>query len=263
MSDSSDSSDGKSVRKKAKNLEKRAAQRAAKARKLGLRRDVPAGVLSVPSGVDIRGDHAEYLTHTVRDLLRGELTSVDLEGIEVEIDAVLGPLPGVTDLGRYTRTLYGNEMYDKLVRAPASGEDAPKGAPRVLVVCPGGQRSADVIREIGTALKLKEKAARGTHVLRIGKLFSKHFKLAQQTQFLARTVLAVGVGTPNRLSKLIEASDGLCLDRLEYVLLDASRDVKDRTLFDMNEVCKDVARLLRVHVFPLCREGRVKIGVLS
>lgn len=66
-----------------------------------------------------------------------------------------------------------------------------------------------------------------TQAARIGKLFAKHLKQAEQEAMLASTVMHLGVGTPNRLLKLAQ-SGALKLDRLQYIVLDVQQDVKRR-----------------------------------
>ncbi len=62
---------------------------------------------------------------------------------------------------------------------------------------------------------------------KVGKLFAKHFKQAEQEAVLSSTVMHVAVGTPNRLIKLIEAG-ALKLGRLRYVVVDVAMDAKKR-----------------------------------
>ena len=45
---------------------------------------------------------------------------------------------------------------------------------------------------------------------RVGKLFAKHLKAAEQVDFLRTTLVDIAVGTPNRLAKIMEDFGGLC-----------------------------------------------------
>ncbi|KNC52324.1 uncharacterized protein AMSG_01156 [Thecamonas trahens ATCC 50062] len=226
---------------------------------------LPISLLSGPTdGVDameVPVAQAKYLQRRLLSLLAPEMSSVELDAVAVPLEAMLPPAASEIQLGRFTRSLYGDKhMYDMLV-APRPQAEVVFGAPRILIVTAGGMRCADVVREVSAALKLPEKAARGRKVIRPAKLFAKHFKVAQQAKFLQTHEVNIGVGTPNRLIKLIEASDGLSLDRLEFVLLDIQRDAKERSLLDMHGVDVDAARLLAKHLLPLAAEGRLHIGL--
>lgn len=100
----------------------------------------------------------------------------------------------------------GNKGGKKDKKKPLEEVDnLPKGAPVVLIVSASGIRAVEVIR----ALPLFAEAAK------IGKLFAKHLKVAEQVYFLENTCTHICVGTPNRIDKLI--SDGKFL-RFFFVL---------------------------------------------
>lgn len=42
-----------------------------------------------------------------------------------------------------------------------------------------------------------------TKEIDVGKLFAKHFKLAEHAEYLAKTKVGIAVGTPNRIGKLL------------------------------------------------------------
>lgn len=66
----------------------------------------------------------------------------------------------------------------------------------------------------------------------VSKLFARHFKLAQHITHLTSTPVAIGVGTPDRIAKLIEAK-ALKLDRLRWIVLDTTWvDTKSYSLAD-------------------------------
>ena len=89
---------------------------------------------------------------------------------------------------------------------------------------------------------------------KVSKLFAKHFKVQEQVEYLRAHVVRVAVGTPNRLSKLVEEG-ALHLDGLSLLVLDCWVDVKERTLFEIPEVRADLIHFLDDH----CRE-RVQLG---
>lgn len=58
---------------------------------------------------------------------------------------------------------------------------------------------------------LKDKRLRGEKGGDIAKLFARHFKLEEHVKYLKRTKIAVAVGTPGRLGKLLnETGKALC-----------------------------------------------------
>lgn len=73
---------------------------------------------------------------------------------------------------------------------------------------------------------------------RIAKLFAKHFKVHEQVEVLKSQPAAVGAGTPNRLTKLVE-EEALKLEKIRYIVLDVRLDAKKRTILDMPEVTGD------------------------
>jgi protein CMS1 len=74
----------------------------------------------------------------------------------------------------------------------------------------------------------------------VAKLFAKHFKLADQEKYLHQTRIAIAVGTPARVAKLLE-SGALKISHQTIVLLDvAHRDVKNRSLLDLPEVREEL-----------------------
>ena len=62
---------------------------------------------------------------------------------------------------------------------------------------------------------------------RIGKLFAKHFKVAEQQDFLAMQPVCLAVGTPHRLLALAKSAS-LKLDKLKLILIDVQLDAKQR-----------------------------------
>ncbi len=105
---------------------------------------------------------------------------------------------------------------------------APPGAPRMLLICASAVAANDMVKQL-PALNARQ---------RIGKLFAKHFKQAEQEAWLKKHQVSVASGTPHRLAVLI-ASGALSLARLEYIVLDVSLDAKQRTILDQPETCRD------------------------
>jgi hypothetical protein len=110
---------------------------------------------------------------------------------------------------------------------PKNYDNEEKGCPKVLVICSGARRAADVIKVMSKELKCK-----------IGKLFAKHFKVEEQVTFLAENYCHVAVGTPNRLSKLVELG-ALSLSKVRLVMVDMAKNEKKYTVLTMPLVKDD------------------------
>ncbi|OGM46006.1 hypothetical protein ABOM_005258 [Aspergillus bombycis] len=110
-----------------------------------------------------------------------------------------------------------------------------KGTPHTLVVSPSGLRAADAVRALRT-FQTKESP--------IGKLFAKHIKLEEAKKFLERSRIAIGGGTPARISDLMDAGS-LKLGELQRIVIDGSYvDQKQRGIFDMKETHLPLLKLL-------------------
>lgn len=105
------------------------------------------------------------------------------------------------------------------------------GSPLVVVVCSSARRAATVINTISTEAKCK-----------IGKMFAKHFKVQDQVVAL-RGTFPIVVGTPNRLSKLVELG-ALSLSRAYVVLIDMAKDIKGYSVLNLPGVSGDLYSFL-------------------
>lgn len=80
---------------------------------------------------------------------------------------------------------------------------AQKGAPTALVITSAALRAADLARVL--------RDMKGTKGGDVAKLFAKHFKLEEHAEYLRRTLVGAGVGTPGRLGRLLsETSTSVC-----------------------------------------------------
>lgn len=101
----------------------------------------------------------------------------------------------------------------------------------------------------------------------VAKLFAKHIKLDEANEFLGRTRVNIGVGTPQRISDLLDSGKedleaggihpwhwtvytdrfpgSLKIDALERIVIDGSHiDQKKRGIFDMKETFFPLLQLL-------------------
>ncbi|CAI5655587.1 unnamed protein product [Oreochromis niloticus] len=96
----------------------------------------------------------------------------------------------------------------------------------LLVVCSSALRTIELIKQL-TSFKGEAKAV---------KLFAKHIKIEEQVKLLQKGISHIGVGTPGRISALIER-EGLSLQALRYLVLDWNwRDQKLRRMVDIPEI---------------------------
>lgn len=109
------------------------------------------------------------------------------------------------------------------------------GSPHTLVVTSAALRAADIARALRT-FQTKEAA--------IAKLFAKHIKLREAVEYVKKTRIGFGVGTPSRIIDLLETG-ALSLSDLEQVVVDCSHiDQKKRGIFDMRETLQPLMALL-------------------
>ncbi|XP_047226054.1 protein CMSS1 isoform X1 [Girardinichthys multiradiatus] len=121
----------------------------------------------------------------------------------------------------------------------------------ILIVCSSALRTIDLIKQL-TAFKGEAKAV---------KLFAKHIKIEEQVKLLQKGITHIGVGTPGRISALIE-KEGLNLQALKYLIVDWNwRDQKLRRMLDIPEIKLDFMKLLESGVLTACKEDKVKIGL--
>lgn len=127
----------------------------------------------------------------------------------------------------------------------------PKGSPAMLVVTSSAVRAVEVIRDLSQINK----------ACKISKLFSKHFKLNEQAEYLSEHSVCVGVGTPSRLSKLVEMG-ALNMTGLRYLTLDMTKDAKQNTIVDIKETNKDLWQFFMKHCQSLIENGTLQLVVI-
>lgn len=149
----------------------------------------------------------------------------------------------------FVRALSANlEGYKKTLL----NNSAPKddfGCPILLVICSSAIRATQIIKSISAKL-IKCK---------IAKLFAKHFKVEEQMEMLSKEYFPIALGTPNRVSKLIELG-ALSLRRTAMVLVDVTPDSKSFTILSLNEVKNDFYKLLYTQVLP--EKSHLKIALI-
>ncbi|XP_020908496.1 protein CMSS1-like [Exaiptasia diaphana] len=125
------------------------------------------------------------------------------------------------------------------------------GSPLLLIISSAATRAVELNKSID---KFKADG-------KVVKLFAKHFKVEDQTKFLASHLVHIGIGTPNRVLKLLQ-NESLETSKLKYVVVDWTwRDQKLRSIADMPEVKDDFYHLLQNYIFPLAKCEKIKIGL--
>ncbi|CAM9732855.1 unnamed protein product [Ectocarpus sp. 12 AP-2014] len=115
--------------------------------------------------------------------------------------------------------------------------NAPRGSPSVLIVCAGARRCVEVMKHL-TAFRCQ-----------VVKLFAKHLKIEEQKVMLRKGCFPLGVGTPGRMRALATAGS-LRLDSSALVILDLEKNVKGRSVLDMDGVSGDTMAFLSDCVRP-------------
>ncbi|KAF9734944.1 hypothetical protein PMIN06_011017 [Paraphaeosphaeria minitans] len=177
---------------------------------------------------------ADYVNARTR-LYGKELSSVELEDIFV-------PTRTLRDTTNYTepRTLenlsaFLKQQFKHIQAVPKES----RGAPHTLVISASGQRAADVFKSLRTGLPKQ-----GIRNPNVAKLFAKHMKIADQVENLKQYKVDFGVGTPDRLSALLD-QNALSTTNLKRVVVDVSYiDQKKRGILDMKELHEPLIRLL-------------------
>ncbi|KAI9308528.1 U3-containing 90S pre-ribosomal complex subunit-domain containing protein [Cunninghamella echinulata] len=187
---------------------------------------------------------AEYLLDRMKKALP---TLTDLEIVPVLPESLVDNSKfkqehTIDNLSNYVK--FGVLRHKQLAKKPTT-----LASPRVLVITHAALRAADLGRG------LKEFA----EVARIAKLFAKHFKMSEQVEFLKSTPIHLAVGTPNRISALVD-NGHLKLDQLELVVLDTDTSKGNYNITENFEVRGDLFKFLNGFVFPRMKDGQSKLG---
>lgn len=112
-----------------------------------------------------------------------------------------------------------------------------KKSPMIIIHCVSARRCVAVLKAI-SSLKI-----------RCVKLFAKHIDLEDQIAQLSSTPFPVGIGTPNRISKL--CLDGaLSLQSTELIFIDGHEDSKAFTVLTLNDTALEMAKFIHEYVQP-------------
>ncbi|KAK3190665.1 hypothetical protein K4F52_003356 [Lecanicillium sp. MT-2017a] len=175
---------------------------------------------------------ADYLAQKT-SRFGSDLSPVELSDITISANAI-------TDATGFHQQRTLEKLPDFLghfCKNPESLGKAPKkkGAPHTIIVAGAGLRAADIVRSV-------RKFASKDIV--VAKLFAKHMKVDEQVKLLNSARVSIAVGTPARLSELVE-NGALVLDGLHRIVVDASHiDQKKRGVLDMKDTMLPLARFI-------------------
>ncbi|KAJ3085540.1 hypothetical protein HK102_014067 [Quaeritorhiza haematococci] len=145
------------------------------------------------------------------------------------------------------KTTLGRSSNDGGKKKKDKNQKEENGKPKVLIVCASAIRCADLFKHLRSL----------NAMCHVAKLFAKHFKVSEQVDYLSKNVVRVGLGTPNRLIKLIEECE--LLSSCELLIIDMHKDLKQRTIFTVPECRQDLLNLLGDHVFERVKTGGMKV----
>ncbi|KAF2838998.1 hypothetical protein M501DRAFT_1003532 [Patellaria atrata CBS 101060] len=180
---------------------------------------------------------SEHLVHQTKRF-NPDLTPVELEDRYISERAIMD-----TSRWEKTRDLKSLPIFmEYLLGKDLKSVSKSTGTPHTLIVASAGLRAADLTRAVR---KFQTKEA---HII---KLFAKHIKLQEAIENCQKTKTNIGVGTPQRISELLD--DGaLKADELRTIIIDASYiDQKKRGILDMRETLIPLVELLSK---PLVRD---------
>lgn len=108
---------------------------------------------------------------------------------------------------------------------------------KVLIVCSSALRTLEIIKDL-----------KQTRNLAVAKLFARHLKLPEQLEMLKSQTWHVGVGTPDRILKLLtHETEPIKLSKLEMLIIDGShRDKKTMSVADLHETKQALADLANI-----------------
>ena len=96
----------------------------------------------------------------------------------------------------------------------------------------------------------------------VGKLFGRHLKVEDQVSLLKRRRVPIAIGTPARVLSILDQEPSL-LAATDYIVIDASRDVKLRSIFDIPETSRPLLSTIYKHFIASIQSGRCRMVVFS
>ncbi len=183
-------------------------------------------------GHNIKDSHFEESDFFYPDLDESSATKSTKKDLCPFVRALSASLPS------YKKILLNNNQTDK----------DKNGCPVLVIVCASALRATEIIKSVSSKI-IKCK---------IAKLFAKHFKVQEQVEMLSSEYFPVAIGTPNRISKLIELG-ALSLRCAKVVLIDITEDSKHYNILSLHEVKHDFYRLLHNDIQPIKKHCKIAL----
>lgn len=121
-----------------------------------------------------------------------------------------------------------NSLYDRVF-----AQEIPRGC-SVVVFSSSAIRCIELIKAFQKHSKRQFK---------IGKLFARHMKVEDQIHALQNNLFNVAVGTPSRINAVLERVPSIAF-HIRYAIIDVHRDVKTRSIFDIQETARPLLDFL-------------------
>ncbi|XP_072019535.1 protein CMSS1-like [Amphiura filiformis] len=190
---------------------------------------------------------SEDLMALLHKQYQGKLSAIEMQELQLSDKSFLPSNSTSAPLSSYLKSCI--PKWNNLVKKT---KPVKPNACLLLLVTASAKRAVDLNRQ-GSEFKGQCVSA---------KLFAKHLKIQEQIKLLNKNGAHFAVGTPNRISALIQ-TDGVKVEETFYVILDWNwRDVKLRRMVDMPEVRQDLLELLRKHIIPATRNSeKLRIGL--
>ncbi|CAD5117132.1 DgyrCDS5940 [Dimorphilus gyrociliatus] len=182
-------------------------------------------------------DPKEDFLDKLDDFFKHNLSSIEREAMNFGEGSFLTSNINHKTLSDYLKEIMTD--WDKLINDKTKSK---KGSPFIIVLASSALRAVDLNREANDFKTKKCKTA---------KLFAKHMKLKDQSQFLEKNDIHFAVGTPNRVSSLLELGS-LQTGQLKAIVIDWYwKDLKQRKIVNIPETRKDLFVLFQKH-FSSC-----------
>ncbi|KAF2090337.1 hypothetical protein K490DRAFT_35371 [Saccharata proteae CBS 121410] len=231
-------------------------KRAAKKRKSKKSSHVDDGDLDEEKGVNtsIARMDSQLLADQIAQKTKkfqSDLSSVELEDRYLSGKAILD----TSDWDQQRDLEHLPAFLEKFAGGDLKSAPKSKGCPHTIVIAASGIRAADLTRSLR---KFETKDTK------VGKLFAKHIKIKEAIEFCKKTRMNIGVGTPQRLSALLEDAGALSANGIQRLVVDASHiDQKKRGIMDMKDTHIPLVDLLiRDHFKARYGETEKKLQLL-
>ncbi|OCK81819.1 hypothetical protein K432DRAFT_325441 [Lepidopterella palustris CBS 459.81] len=227
-------------RKRETDIESKKEKKSAKRRKNKKPKNIQDEDLNEELGINVA--FARMDSQLLADYINQRTAHYETDLSTVELDDRYIPARAIQDSSSFDKPRTTDHLATFLRQCCGKLRPVPQGingSPHTLVITAAGLRAADITRALKTGLP-KE----GISKPQVAKLFAKHIKLKEAIDSCTKSSMDFGVGTPHRISELLENGALKCTN-LKRVIIDVSHiDGKKRGILDMKELHKPLIDLL-------------------